>query len=160
MINASRLLQKMQDAKRAHLRWVKNAENLVEKFHGEEDVAALRTTTCGFGYWFYSSGQKLREIKTIGNIMNRIEVHHDNLHDSYADIYNIYFTVPLERPFFKKVITFNSKKITKTEQEMARVHFKYLNRSSKEILELLNILEQKIKGLEYTEIQKLKDDED
>jgi len=154
-MNASTILQQIKDAKRSHLRWMKSAEDLVENFIGEEDVSALRTTTCDFGHWFYSSGQKLRIIATIGNIMNRIEAHHDDLHDAYASIYHIYFTVPMERPLLKKVITFNSKKITKIEREMARVHLKYLKRSSLEILELLGILEHKVGGLAYTEIAKL-----
>jgi len=155
MITASTILNEIKDAKKSHVLWVKNAESLVEKFVGEEDVAALRATTCDFGHWFYSKGMRLSKIASIGNIMNRIEAHHDELHDSYADIYHIYFIIPDERHFLKRVITLHSQKISLTEREMAKVHLRYLKRSSREILELLNILEHKVQGLEYTELAKI-----
>ena len=156
MIKASTIIQEIKDARRAHVLWVKNAESLVEKFIGEEDVAALRATTCDFGHWFYSTGQQLRELQSVGNIMNRIEAHHDELHDAYAEIYHIYFIAPDQRHALKRVITLHSQKITKMEREMAKVHLKYLKRSSAEILELLKILEHKVEGVEYTELAKLK----
>ena len=158
MIKASTILQEIQDAKKSHILWVKNAEHLVEKFVGDEDVAALRPTTCDFGHWFYSKGAKLSAVATIGNIMNRIESHHNELHDSYADIYHIYFVLPDERHYLKRVVTLNSQKISLVEREMAKVHLKYLKRSSREILELLSILEKKVKGLEYTELSKIEEE--
>ena len=51
------------------------------------------------------------------------------------------------------MVTLNSKKISESEREKAKIHLMYLQNSSKELLAVLEILEDKIKALDYNELR-------
>ena len=157
------ILQHIFAAKRAHLSWVKKADRLVNGLDGyrghkvdlnvDKTFIPLTSDTCEFGLWFNSHSPYLRKLPSIGEFVTRIEEHHERLHDTYQHIYDIFFEMPNRRSLLQKIFTLNSKKVTDEEREKAKIHFTYLKHSSKELLEVLSVLENKVKSLDYNELQ-------
>ena len=162
--NKASILQNIYIAKRAHKEWVRKADRLVNGLDGyqgkkvhmnvDKTFIPLNSTSCQFGQWFDTYGIHLSKFKSIGKFVNRIEEHHNALHATYKKIYQIYFVVPEKRSMLHKLITLNSKNVSGLEREKAKIHLEYLKKSSKELLEVLEILEVKIKALDYHELRK------
>ena len=162
--NKANMLQHIYDAKRAHKEWVRKADRLVNGLDGyqgkkvplnvDKTFIPLDSSSCQFGQWFDTYAQHLAKFDSIGRFVNRIEEHHSALHSTYANIYSIFFVIPEKRSLLHKIITFNSKKVSDSEKEKARIHLEYLKKSSKELIEVLEVLEDKIKALDYIELRK------
>jgi len=161
--NKAAMLTAIYDAKRAHKEWVRKADRLVHGLDGyqgkkvdlnpDKSFIPLDSSSCAFGLWFDTYAEPLSKFKSIGRFMKRIEEHHNALHDTYAHIYSIFFVLPKKRSLIHKIVTFNSKKATEEEREKACIHFKYLQKYSSELLEVLEVLEEKIKALDYNELR-------
>lgn len=145
VFNNSTILQELTQAKIAHGRWVRRADHLVSGLPVDKEFIPLEATTCGFGKWFYTSGTQLRQHKDYASLMEQIEVYHDDLHTYYGEIYKLYFVMPEKRSILHKVMTFNSKKISKKEEELAKVYYQKLEYISGKLVELLTELESAIK---------------
>lgn len=161
--NKATMLQHIYDAKRAHKEWVRKADRLVNGLDGyqgkkvslnvDKTFIPLDSASCQFGQWFNTYATQLAKFNSIGNFVNRIEEHHNALHATYAHIYSIFFVLPEKRSILHKIVTFNSKKVSELEREKAAIHLEYLKKSSKELLEVLEILEDKIKALDYNALR-------
>ncbi len=161
--NKALILQTIFDAKRAHKEWVKRAEKLVNGLQGykgervdlnvDKTFIPLDSSSCKFGQWFDTYGVELSKFESIGKFVKRIEEHHNALHETYEKIYEIFFVLPEKRSFLEKLITFNSKKVSELDREKAKIHLTYLKKSSKELLEVLEVLEDKVKALDYNELR-------
>lgn len=147
------LLQYIADAKKAHMRWVKRAEHLISGLPIDKDFIPLDNTKCGFGEWLYDTGEKLKLLVELENIMIELEDHHTAVHDAYMDIYKIYFVIPENRSILEKL--FKSNKIDDEDKEKAKTHFKYLKKSSNDLLETLTLLEKKVANIPYSKIDRL-----
>jgi len=167
IVKKSDILQHIYDARRAHQAWVKKAEKLVNGIHGykgervdlnvDKTFIPLDSTSCEFGKWFEHFCIPLSKIDSIGKFTQRIEEHHNALHETYEAIYFIYFVKPEQKSFLKKILSFNKNKVSESDKEKAKIHLGYLKRSSKELLEVLEVLENKIKALEPYELKKLQE---
>jgi len=163
LTNKSIMLQNIYNAKRAHKSWVSKADKLVNGLAGyqgkrvdlnvDKTFIALDGSSCEFGKWFHTYAQHLSKFESIGRFIQRIEEHHNALHETYSYIYTIFFVVPEQRSFLHRALTMNSKKISDLEREKAKIHLEYLKKSSRELLEVLEILEDKIKALDYNELR-------
>lgn len=161
-LNKSIILKQIWDARRAHKEWVKKADRLVngiDGFRGEKvaidvdkNYIPLDSSSCVFGKWWNDYSFTISQLKGIDNLSNRIEEHHDRLHDTYASIYHIFFVRPEKRSLLHKIMTFNKKEVTESERDQAKIHFEYLMHSSSELLEVLQILEDRVQSLDNTEI--------
>ena len=161
--NKALMLQNIYNAKRAHKEWVTKADKLVNGFDGfqgkkvdvnvDKSFIPLDSSECKFGKWFDTYAIELSKYDSIGRFMNRIEEHHNALHETYSHIYSVFFVIPEKRSLLHKILTFNSKKVSKDEREKAKIHLDYLKRSSTELLEVLEVLEDKIKALDYNELR-------
>ena len=161
--NKATMLQNIYDAKRAHKEWVRKADRLVNGLDGyqgkkvdfnvDETFIPLDSSTCKFGKWFDTYAIHLAKFNSIGRFINRIEEHHNALHTTYSHIYSIFFVLPQKRSLLHKIMTLNSKKVSESEREKAKIHLSYLQNSSKELLEVLQILEDRIKALDYNELR-------
>jgi len=147
------ILQETNKAKIAHQRWVKRADHLITGLPVEKEFIPLEPTSCAFGQWFYSQGSQLRTIGSIKDVLSQIEKYHDELHDIYGRIYKIYFMMPQNRTLLQKIMTFNSKKVTKNEQLEAQKYYKLLEESSETLLYLVEQFELKVKELTYTDLE-------
>lgn len=161
-LNKSVILKQIWDARRAHKEWVKKADRLVNGIDGfrgkkvaidvDKNFIPLDSSSCVFGKWWNRYSFSISQLKGIDNISNRIEEHHDRLHDTYASIYHIFFVLPEKRSLLHKIVTFNKKEVTESEREQAKIHFEYLMHSSSELLEVLQVLEDRIQSLDNAQI--------
>ena len=158
------MLQNIYDAKRAHKAWVNKADKLVNGLDGyqgqkvslnvDKTYIPLDSSSCEFGKWFNFYALHLSKFDSIGNFVDRVEEHHDALHETYSHIYTIFFVTPEKRSLLHKIFTLNSKKVSDIDREKAKIHLEYLKGSSKELLEVLEILENRIKSLDYNALRK------
>lgn len=158
------ILQHIYNAKRAHQEWVRKADRLVNGLDGyqgkkvdlnvDKTYIPLDASSCEFGKWFNSHSFHLGSIPSIGKFITRIDEHHIQLHKTYENIYTLFFVMPENRSFVHKLVTFNSKKVSKEERNQAKIHLGYLKHSSTELLEVLEILEEKVRNLDYNELKK------
>jgi len=155
VVNQASLLQHIHNAKKAHLHWVKRARHLVEGLPINKDFIPLEATSCRFGKWFYTEGMHLRKIESTRKLIKEIEIEHNKLHETYKNIYKIFFIVPKQKSLLQKFFLFNYHSISNNEQEKAKIYFKYLKRTSDELIDTLTRLEEKIKHLNHQEIKKL-----
>jgi len=146
MPSKAMIIQELNNAKIAHMRWVKRADHLISGLPVDKEFIPLESTTCGFGKWLYGEvGQKLRLEEEFKSIIEQIEFHHDNLHDVYGEIYKIFFVMPEQRSLLHKIMTFNSKKVSDKEKAKAKDYFHSLQKSSTELIALLEKLEIRVK---------------
>jgi len=157
------ILQHIYAAKHAHLSWIKKADRLVNGLDGykgkkvdlnvDKTFIPLSSNACEFGQWFNAQAQHLSKIPSIGRFVSRIEEHHEHLHETYQHIYDIFFETPQKRSLIHKILTLNSKKVNNQEREKAKIYFNYLKHTSSELLEVLGVLEDKVKSLDYNELK-------
>ena len=143
----SAILQELSNAKIAHMRWVKRADHLVSDLPIDKEFIPLEAISCGFGKWLYTTGSDLRANEDFKYLIEQIEFHHDNLHDTYMSIYKIYFVVPEHRSLLHKVMTFNSHDVSKKEKEFAKKHYSILEKSSTNLLALLDKFDILVRGM-------------
>jgi len=151
----SSILEHINNAKNAHIRWMKRADHLISGLPVDKDLIPPQSTDCNFGKWLYFEGAKLRAIQDLIKIINSLEHHHNELHMGYTHIYEIYFVLPKERSILHKILTLNSKTVSKSEIEKAKEYFEYLQHTSVEIISLLNILEKRIRNIPIADIDKI-----
>ena len=152
-MTAVSILQETNNAKIAHTRWVKRADHLISGLPVEKEFIPLAPTSCAFGRWFYSQGSQLRNLSTLVEVLGQIEKYHDELHDIYGKIYKIYFMMPQNRSLFHKILTFNSKIVTKSEQKEAEHYYILLVKSSETLLLLVAEFETKVRALSYSDLE-------
>jgi len=157
MLTKSVILQELSKAKIAHMRWVKRADHLISGLPVDKEFIPLEATTCGFGKWFYGDmGNNLRTTERFKHLFEQIEFHHDNLHDNYSRIYNLYFVMPEKRSLLHKMVTFNSKKVSAKEKEEAKKYFEQLKKSSEDLIVLLERLEREVRAASsFTELNEI-----
>ncbi len=142
MLSKAKIIQELNSAKIAHSRWVKRADHLISGLPVDKAFIPLEPTTCGFGQWLYGPvGEKLRLNPAYRGIIEQIEHYHDRLHDTYGQIYKYFFVLPEQRSLLHKIVTFNSKRVSKKEMEQARLLFIELKELSVEMITLLERLE-------------------
>ena len=146
MLTKATILQELNHAKITHARWVKRAEHLISGLPVDKEFIPLDPTECGFGQWLYGSvGEQLRLESEFREMIEQIEQYHDDIHEIYAHIYKLYFVLPKERSFWKKVMTFNNTEPTENEKMKAKSYFVVLEKISEELLMHLKRLEVKVR---------------
>ena len=141
------ILQELSDAKVAHMRWVKRADHLISDLPVDKEFIPLEATACGFAQWLYNAGSTLRTKENLKDLIEQIEFHHDNLHDTYRSIYKIYFIVPEHRSLLHKIMTFNSHDVSNAEKELAKEHYAMLKKSSEYLLALIDKFDIQIRKM-------------
>jgi len=154
-MNQASILQHISDAKQAHIHWVKRAKHLVKGLPVNSEFIPLEAISCRFGKWLYSDGIQLRQLEVSNKLFKEIELKHNELHETYKNIYQIFFVAPSKKSIIKKIFLFNYHAVSSNEQEKAEIYFKYLKRTSDELIQILNKLEKEIKELSYQELKSL-----
>ena len=154
-MNQASLLKHIADAKQAHLHWVKRARHLVEGLPINKEFIPLEANSCHFGKWFYSEGVLLKHLDATKYLMKEIEEKHNELHETYKNIYKIFFIIPKQKSLLQRILSFNYNSISSSEKEKAQIYFKYLQRSSKELIETLSQLDKEIRHLSHQELKSL-----
>ncbi len=149
----STILGYITDAKRAHLAWVREADHLINALPVNKEIIQLEATKCIFGKWLYSDGSKLRMIPAFNDTLDKIERHHNDLHNMYSEIHNIYFVRPKKRSLLAKIFTSN--KVSMYDNEKSRIFFRNIQRSSEHLLHNINSLEKQVSGLNSLNLKTL-----
>jgi len=131
------ILENLDSARIAHIAWVNKAQLLV---HGEESISKnqlpLDSRDCSFGRWFFNTGQVLFCIMN-EQLVKSIESKHAELHNSYLQIFKIYFNQE-EETFF---ILEQPKTIIEASQKQAEEELRNLENISEELIALLYRIE-------------------
>lgn len=86
------IIEHLNQAKAAHLRWVQRAHMLIFGFEFDKNAIPVDFTQCNFGKWLYSECQKLCSIdNSLSDSITEIEILHTQLHNVYLEIFKIYF---------------------------------------------------------------------
>ena len=147
MLNKAMIIHELSMARIAHERWVKRAEHLISGMPVDIEFIPHEATKCGFGKWYYGLvGQTLKGFYTFTPTMENIEQCHGQLHKIYHEIYEIFFVKPNNRTLLHRLITLNSKKVTKHELRKAKECYAKLQETSAELIHLTIKLEKAVKA--------------
>ncbi len=148
------MLKNISNTKEEHLYWVEQANNL--NFGSIKDKRELINHALShFGQWLYTEGSKLSIAPSTRHLIKRVEEHNNRVNDIYIDIYKILFILPTKRNILQKIASFNSKNLTKVEKERLIAKLKHLNLYSNQIINTLDIIENRVKSLPNEEIKKI-----
>lgn len=143
MIKADTMSQ-LNQAKAAHLQWVQRAYMLMFGFEFEKDSIPIDSTQCIFGKWLYNECQELCIISdSAKDIIADIERLHLQLHNSYFEIYKIYFEEE-KKSFLKKLFKKKKKRLNEDEVKAANEHYRNLENTSEYLVIKLSYLQKKL----------------
>ncbi|RWX51375.1 Chemoreceptor zinc-binding domain-containing protein [Candidatus Electrothrix marina] len=127
----------------SHRAWLSNAQALIDGIPLDKDKVPVSATECEFGKWYYGDGQRLKSIPGF----KEIEKPHDNLHQTYAEIFTLLYGEESQKPsFFSKLIG-RAQKAAAEKQEAAKVKSLVLKDRSTEVIDRLEQLEKMINAL-------------
>jgi len=148
------ILKQLSLAKKAHLLWIERANTLIYSTSLNKDFIPFDSTECGLGVWINQEGKKLRHIKRIDELIKDIENHHDELHNIYLNIYQIFFILPKQRSFFHKLFNFGSEIENQEVKDAAKLHLEDIKKSANTLIHLLNQLEKEIEKLTFHQLNR------
>jgi len=125
-INAS--LEHLDKARRSHIKWLNRAKSIIDGKSLVRDPHPLESTACQFGLWFNSEGEVLFNMLKINGI-DTIHTLHNQLHEKYLTIYEIYFG-SAEGIIYDSKVKLQKNTISITEEEKAREYFAELRKLS------------------------------
>ncbi len=132
------IIEHIENARLAHLRWVARAEGLVNGLPLDKDQVPVLPTDCGFGQWYNGDGRGLRALSSYSGL----EVPHANLHHTYQQIFKLLYGED-DRSLLSK--WFGSSKAYHDERlEEAAALLPRLRADSKVLLQGLDLLEREV----------------
>ena len=148
------MLKKLEDARSAHIKWVRRAQHLVEGLPLDESMIPVDSTECRFGEWLHSDGFRLKLLKSFAPLVEEVDALHMKLHSVYLSIYRIYF-IDTKRSWLLKAILGERKEVPAHKQQEAREMFRHLEDVSSQLLQSLTKLERQLRGSNREEIARL-----
>jgi len=149
------VLSHLRAAKAAHIKWVQKAKLLINGLDVDEGAIPVGSTDCKFGKWFYSDGQMLNSLtNNPAEAMANIENLHFKLHDSYLQIFNVYFNKS-KGGFFTKLFGTKRKNISEAEIDIAKGYYEEMEQISHDLLEEINRLERRLVAVSDEKIKAL-----
>ncbi|MCI5221447.1 MAG: hypothetical protein D3924_01890 [Candidatus Electrothrix sp. AR4] len=136
------LLATLRNAVLTHKKWVGNALALIEGVPLDKNKVPVNATECEFGKWYYSDGQKLKDLPGF----KEIEKSHNRLHRTYMEIFAILFGEANELSFFSKLIG-RSHKIASANRQAAMDKYLLLEDHSNLIISQLEQMEKMISAM-------------
>lgn len=137
-MNKIDVIQQLRSARRAHLRWVKSADALIQGIPLDKNQVPIESTDCTFGQWYNRASDDIHAIPGF----EEINQPHEMLHSIYREIFTL--LIPEKK---KGLISrlFGSKPVVseKNTQE-ARILFQLLKEQSDLIVEQLDRMEQQL----------------
>ena len=147
------IIEQLSHARKSHLLWVEKANYLISSSADDKEFIPFNSTECGLGVWLNVEGKKLYHIQTLRRLIDKIEEQHNKLHNIYLNIYQISFIMPKQKSFLQKFFNVNSKIENQEVKEATALHMDDIQQSSEKLLNLLEILEQKIKEFASEKIE-------
>ncbi|MGD9655179.1 MAG: CZB domain-containing protein [Sulfuricurvum sp.] len=142
----TKIIQHLKDAKAAHKNWVTKAKMLINGFDIQADSIPVNSHACEFGKWFDKEAKNLSSLSfTSFECIKDINVHHTMLHNTYENIYKIYYAG--ENSFFNKLFGIK-REVTQEERELSLRYFHEMEVLSNKLIDELNRMENKIASLD------------
>ncbi|MDD5359093.1 MAG: CZB domain-containing protein [Sulfurovaceae bacterium] len=142
--------RQLNQAKSAHLQWVQRAYMLMFGFEFEKDSVPIDSTQCVFGKWLYGECQALCHINDpIKDLIADIERLHLQLHNSYFEIFKIYFGEQ-KKGFLRGLFKTKKKSLNEDEVKIANEHYRNLENISEHLIKKLTSLQKKIHNTRRT----------
>jgi len=147
-----KVLDNIRAARLAHVKWVDRARKLVDGGEITEHEIPVEATACNFGHWFYSDGQVLLAIFSVGSV-KKLESKHRELHLAYMKIFKIYFDTS-NQSFFQKLLK-KRKSISEKDKLLAHEELICLVEISDNLIAYLNVFEKNLNAIEEKDFEKL-----
>ncbi len=151
-MDRKKLLEKIENARISHMRWIQRAQHLIEDLPITEDMIPLDYTKCEFGEWLYSDGLKFKEYLRTSRIIQKIEEEHTLLHHLYLKIYKIFF-VDAKRGALGSMLLGKYKKVSHENRLKAAQYFQELQDSSQRLMSYFDSFAKDVRSLEKAQIR-------
>ncbi|MCW5202188.1 Chemoreceptor zinc-binding domain-containing protein [Candidatus Electrothrix communis] len=132
----------------SHRAWLSNAQALIEGVPLDKDKVPVSATECEFGKWFYGDGQRLRTLPGF----QEIEKPHDNLHQTYAEIFTLLYGEESKKPSLFSRLIGSAQKAAAEKREAAKVKSLILKDHSTEVVDQLEQLQRMINEMEEEQL--------
>lgn len=141
-MNKEETLDAIGRAREAHLEQMDKIESLIE---GEnvDNLTPVSKTKCQFGQWLYGDKDKIKSILGV-QFYENLDTVHEAWHIQYAKIHAIFVNGKREGLFSK---IFATHKIDALDLEKAKVYYKDLEHTTKDLLRLLDASQRRVQAL-------------
>jgi len=144
MFNKSEIITKLSNSKTLHERWMSYAEAIYNGIPIGEEHTPLLHTECEFGKWLQANGQLLYHVEA----PKSLHEDHKVLHSVYMELYKLMNDDPSTN-------VFNKSRIERKKQADLDKNFKVLNSISKNLINSLNNIIERINSMTSEEINSL-----
>ena len=141
-MNKSKTLEHLDNARRAHIKWLNRAKSIIDGALVVRDPHPLASTECAFGLWFNKEGTNLYDTLQIEGL-ETIHSLHNQLHDKYLLIYETFFG-SAEGIVYDRKAKLTKRNVLKTEEDQAKQHFTELRELSYMMLQEIENLQKHI----------------
>ncbi len=136
LLKLENVLERIEMARLAHLRWVDRAEALVSGLPLDKEKVPVLPTECAFGQWYYGEGRALRSLPSY----QALEEPHRALHRTYQEIFKLLFGEE-DRSLLSRLFGFGHESNRRQEAEAL---LPKLKDESKTMLKMLDLLEREV----------------
>lgn len=151
----TKILLQLKNAKAAHKNWVTKAKMLINGFDIEADSIPVSADSCEFGKWFNHDAKKLKQISSAPfECMKDIDVYHTILHNTYTNIYKIYYANE-KNSFFNKIFGIK-REVTQEERDLSLRYFNEMEDISIKLIDELNKMENRITRMDDKKLEEIR----
>ncbi len=144
------ILGQLKIGKAIHIGWLQKARQIIDGFTINETSNPVTSTECKFGLWFYTDGQRLNSLRNNSpQSMKTIEKLHYTLHETYQDIYDIYYGDKSKGFFSSK---FSKRKVKDNNIELAKVYYDKMKETTDDLITEFTRMERRIAVINTQEI--------
>ena len=136
-MDKTEVMTKLKLAAVSHRIWLSNAQALIEGVPLDKDKVPVSATECEFGKWYYGDGQRLRTLPGF----KEIEKPHDNLHQTYTEIFTLLYGEESQKPSFFSRIIGSAQKAAAEKREAAKAKSLILKDHSTEVIDHMEQLQ-------------------
>lgn len=158
------LIQSVFNAKTVHKNWICEIEPLISSIFEnngkilntqiDNKVIAFKKSECQFGEWFEIHFPLFTQFEDIEDLLQNIKKNHNGFSNIYTKLYNLLFDIPENSSIFSADLSTPLRNLTISENETVKLYWQYLERSSDEFLNNMNVLEAKVKAVKGSDLKK------
>ena len=141
-MNRQKTLEHLENARRGHIKWLNRAKSIIDGALVVRDPHPLASTECAFGLWFNKEGEGLYNALDIDGL-ETIHSLHDQLHEKYLLIYEIFFG-SAEGVVYDRKARLTKRNVQQEQEEMAKQYFAELRELSYLMLQEIENLQKQI----------------
>jgi hypothetical protein len=139
----------LENAKRLHIQQMKKIESEIAG-KKVKDPTALSKLECACGTWFYENKEMM--IDYLGaQLFERLDKNHEQWHNDYANIYNVYFKQERKKGLFSKIIGPNES--DKMNLDKAKYYYSELQHDTEELLHVSDSALRKLSAMSDTKFK-------